>query len=161
VGKRFNGLVVVDASGLRLSFSQAALRNLLRIIDLLPGFYLLGAACCLLDRHGRRLGDLAARTVVVRARRAIPPRELTSTRSAELGVWGASILAQLRGDERDAVLALSAALETLSLTDRVALCHALVAHFVHRHQLVLPSHLSAERVVLLVRDGLGALPAPT
>jgi uncharacterized RDD family membrane protein YckC len=155
-GKRLHGLAVVDASGLRLSFAQATVRNLLRIIDLLPGFYLLGASCCLLDRHGRRLGDLAARTVVVRARRAIPPKELSNDKSSGLEAWGAPILAHLRNDERDAVVGLSTALETLSLVDRVALCSALVDHFVRRHQLALPSQLSAERVILLLREGLGA-----
>jgi uncharacterized RDD family membrane protein YckC len=154
-GKRLHGLSVVDASGLRLSFGQAAVRNLLRVVDLLPGFYLLGATCCLLDRHGRRLGDLAARTVVVRSRRVLPPKELGAVASTPLGPWGRPILEGLRHDEQNAIVALSGALETLSLADRVGLCGALVEHFARRHQLTVPTHLSAERVVLLLRDALG------
>jgi uncharacterized RDD family membrane protein YckC len=157
-GKRLYGLSVVDASGLRLSFAQAAVRNLLRVVDLLPGFYLLGATCCLLDRHGRRLGDLAARTVVVRSRRALPPKELGAFASTLLGNWGRPILEGLRPDERSAIVALSGALETLALADRVSLCAALVEHFAHRHQLTVPTHLSAERVLLLLRDALGSMP---
>lgn len=156
VGKRLHGLAVVDASGLRLSFAQAAIRNLLRVIDLAPGFYLLGAASCLLDRHGRRLGDLAARTVVVRARRARPPTEPSGGARSPLGPWATPILTQLRADERNAIVALTAALDTLSLPDRVALCTALVEHFARRHRLTLPSQLSAERVVLLLRDAAGS-----
>ncbi len=154
LGKRLTGLAVVDVSGLRLSFIQAAVRNLLRIADLLPGFYLLGATCALLDPNGRRLGDLAARTIVVRARRARPPKEPALVRSAALGPWAAPILRQLRSDERRALIALHGALDTLSLPDRVALCGDLVAHFARRHQLSLPVHLSAERVVSLLYGGL-------
>lgn len=66
VGKRLLGLRVMDAQGMRLQFSQVLIRNLLRAIDQLPGAYLVGGLSCLLTRHGQRLGDLAANTVVVR-----------------------------------------------------------------------------------------------
>ena len=156
LGKRLNGLVVVDASGLRISFSQAVVRNLLRIVDLLPGFYLAGTLCSLLDRSGRRLGDLAARTVVVRSQRARPPKSALSRAVAPLDGWTRTILSHLSGDERRALIALANALEELSVTDRIGLSRALVAHFVRRHRLSLPAQLSAEKVVLHLRELLGA-----
>lgn len=64
LGKRMFGLRVVDVHGLRLQFSQIALRNLLRPIDGLPVFYLAGGVTALWTRAGQRLGDLAANTVV-------------------------------------------------------------------------------------------------
>jgi uncharacterized RDD family membrane protein YckC len=66
IGKRLLRLRVVDAQGLKLTFSQVALRNLLRSIDLLPAFYAVGGVICLLTRHSQRLGDIAAGTIVVR-----------------------------------------------------------------------------------------------
>lgn len=66
LGKRLLHLRVVDAEGLRLRPSQVILRNLLRAVDFLPLFYLVGGATCLLSPRGQRLGDIAARTVVVR-----------------------------------------------------------------------------------------------
>ncbi len=66
VGKRLLRLRVVDASGLRLQFSQVAIRNLLRVVDLLPGMYLVGGVATLCSRKAQRLGDLAANTVVIR-----------------------------------------------------------------------------------------------
>jgi len=66
IGKRLLHLRVVDAEGLRLRPSQIVLRNLLRAVDFLPLFYLVGGAACLLSPRGQRLGDIAARTVVVR-----------------------------------------------------------------------------------------------
>lgn len=65
IGKRTLRLRVVDARGLRLTFAQIVLRNLLRIIDGLPLFYLVGGVASFLNAHGQRLGDLAAGTLVV------------------------------------------------------------------------------------------------
>jgi uncharacterized RDD family membrane protein YckC len=73
IGKRLFGLRVMDARGLQLRFAQVALRNLVRAADMLPITYLVGGVVALLSRHGQRLGDLAANTVVVRDRRAELP----------------------------------------------------------------------------------------
>jgi uncharacterized RDD family membrane protein YckC len=66
VGKRLLKLRVVDASGLRLRFSQVVIRNLLRVVDALPLAYLVGGTACLVTRHCQRLGDLVAGTIVTR-----------------------------------------------------------------------------------------------
>jgi uncharacterized RDD family membrane protein YckC len=73
VGKRLLRLRVMDAQGLKLNFSQVALRNLLRCVDLLPAFYALGGAVCLLTRQSQRLGDIAAGTIVVRNPAVVAP----------------------------------------------------------------------------------------
>lgn len=73
VGKRMLRLRVVDAQGLRLTFSQIVIRNLLRFVDALPVCYLVGGMTCLLSRHAQRLGDFAANTVVVRNPRLTQP----------------------------------------------------------------------------------------
>jgi uncharacterized RDD family membrane protein YckC len=65
-GKRVARLRVVDAQGLRLKFSQIVIRNLLRVADALPLFYLTGGAACGLSPRSQRLGDFAANTIVVR-----------------------------------------------------------------------------------------------
>lgn len=66
LGKRLLRLRVVDAQGLKVQFSQIVIRNLLRFIDMLPLFYLVGGIACFLSRKSQRLGDIAANTVVVR-----------------------------------------------------------------------------------------------
>jgi uncharacterized RDD family membrane protein YckC len=66
LGKRLLRLRVVDQQGLRLEFSQVVLRNLLRFVDMLPGFYLIGGLSCLISRCGQRWGDYAGNTVVIR-----------------------------------------------------------------------------------------------
>ncbi len=67
-GKRWTGLRVVRAGGAPVGFVASALRNLLRVIDSLPGFYLVGIIAVMVTRNNQRLGDLAAGTVVVRER---------------------------------------------------------------------------------------------
>jgi len=66
-GKRLLRLRVVDAYGMRLQFSQIVIRNLLRFVDMLPAFYLVGGITTLLNARTQRLGDLAANTVVIRS----------------------------------------------------------------------------------------------
>lgn len=73
VGKRLLRLRVMDAQGLRLQFSQIVIRNLLRFVDMLPAFYLVGGIACLVSRRAQRLGDLAANTIVVRNPRITEP----------------------------------------------------------------------------------------
>ena len=73
VGKRLFGLRVVDAHGLRLHLPQIALRNLLRFVDTLPAFYLVGGLTAVFSRDAQRLGDLAAGTIVTRERKVEIP----------------------------------------------------------------------------------------
>jgi len=73
VGKRVLGLRVIDEHGLRLQFNQIVVRNLLRLVDMLPLLYMVGGLACVLSRRSQRLGDIAANTVVVRTERILQP----------------------------------------------------------------------------------------
>jgi len=66
LGKRVFHLRVTDAQGLRLQSSQIFMRNVLRLFDMLPVFYLVGGVTCALSAKRQRLGDIAANTVVIR-----------------------------------------------------------------------------------------------
>lgn len=71
-GKRLFRLRVMDEQGLPLQFGQVVVRNLVRTIDMFPVLYLLGGAACFLSERNRRLGDIAAGTVVVRIPETVP-----------------------------------------------------------------------------------------
>ncbi|HLH41244.1 MAG TPA: RDD family protein [Bryobacteraceae bacterium] len=73
IGKRLLGLRVVDSRGLRLEPAQIIVRNLMRFLDGLPLFYLVGGAACVFNRYYQRLGDLAAGTVVIRTPQVVAP----------------------------------------------------------------------------------------
>src|SRR2546428_27506 len=59
-GKRAAGLRVVRLGGEPVGFLASAVRNLLRLVDSLPGLYAVGALSVLFSRRNQRLGDLAA-----------------------------------------------------------------------------------------------------
>lgn len=63
-GKRIMGLYVTMADGLPITPAACLIRNLLRVIDFLPLLYASAVVSMLMRRDARRLGDLAAGTVV-------------------------------------------------------------------------------------------------
>ena len=66
-GKRYMRLRVVSDGGYSVSFAGSAIRNLVRILDMQPLFtYGVGIGSIVLTKQGKRLGDLAAGTLVVR-----------------------------------------------------------------------------------------------
>ena len=152
LGKRAVGIRVLQASGMHITWSQAVVRNLVRIVDLMPGLYLTGGICALLDEHGRRLGDIAAGTVVVRQRRSprpsavIAPVDRYNSFVSDPRVIHAS--QRITAPEREAMIALSLRRETLPLAVRYALFAKLAKHLEERLGLERPAIFSEERFVL-------------
>ena len=77
-GKRTFGLAVLSDRGAPVSLGASVTRNLLRAADFLPMLYAFGLIAMLMNRDFKRLGDLAAGTIVVYRDRpglrgAIPP----------------------------------------------------------------------------------------
>jgi len=66
-GKRAMNIAVLNDDGTPLRWPGALTRNLLRAVDFLPVLYGVGLAAMLANRDFKRLGDLAAGTVVVYA----------------------------------------------------------------------------------------------
>ena len=64
-GKRAFGIAVLNDDGTPVRWPAALTRNLLRAVDFLPLLYGVGLTTMLVNRDFKRLGDLAAGTVVV------------------------------------------------------------------------------------------------
>lgn len=64
-GKKWLGIRVVNDDGTPITFGPSLLRNLLRVVDFLPMLYLTGIIASLCNRQFKRLGDLAAGSMVV------------------------------------------------------------------------------------------------
>jgi uncharacterized RDD family membrane protein YckC len=75
-GKRLFRLRVLRDNGYPVGFLESLIRNLVRVIDFLPSFYGVGVVAMLVDGRSRRLGDLAAGTIVVKERRDLQVAEL-------------------------------------------------------------------------------------
>jgi uncharacterized RDD family membrane protein YckC len=70
-GKRVFGLKVVMGNGLPVTPAASVTRNLLRVADFLPFLYGFGIVSMLIRGDCKRLGDIAAATIVVHEPRAV------------------------------------------------------------------------------------------
>jgi uncharacterized RDD family membrane protein YckC len=66
LGKKVFRLRAVGDRGEPMTFIQAGIRNIVRIVDFLPYGYGLGLVVLFVNGRGKRLGDLAAGTIVVK-----------------------------------------------------------------------------------------------
>jgi uncharacterized RDD family membrane protein YckC len=113
-GKRMVGLAVVMDTGLPVTPAASLTRNLLRAADFLPSLYAFGALAMLWRHDFKRLGDLAAGTLVVHLAPSRPPRSapppaparapavpLTASAQAAIVAWAGRVtrLTEARADE--------------------------------------------------------------
>lgn len=68
-GKMLIGIRVIQDNGQSITFLASAVRNLFRIIDFLPALFLLGILMIFFHSRHKRIGDLAAGTLVVYQRK--------------------------------------------------------------------------------------------
>jgi uncharacterized RDD family membrane protein YckC len=64
-GKRRAGVRIVTRNGGTPGVAALLIRNIFRLVDSLPFFYVIGLACCFLTEQKVRIGDLAAGTLLV------------------------------------------------------------------------------------------------
>jgi uncharacterized RDD family membrane protein YckC len=102
-GKRANGLRVVMDGGGPVGVRASAVRNLIRLLEGPPLFYVPAVVSILATRRNQRLGDLAAGTLVVREpsgprrrrRRGSPPAQPTALAPGlRLAEWDVSAITQ-------------------------------------------------------------------
>ncbi len=67
-GKRAAGIRVLRDDGTPITMTESLLRNLIRTIDFLPVCYGVGMIFVLTNARNKRLGDIAAGTVVIKER---------------------------------------------------------------------------------------------
>ncbi|MBC5824347.1 MAG: RDD family protein [Candidatus Eremiobacteraeota bacterium] len=65
-GKRLIGIRVVRDGGYPIALIDSLIRNLIRVVEVGVGFYIASVISMLVSAHNKRLGDLAAGTIVVR-----------------------------------------------------------------------------------------------
>ena len=64
-GKRMAGVTLVNRNGGTPSTPALLIRNVFRLIDCLPAFYVVGLVCCFVTSNRVRIGDMAAGTLLV------------------------------------------------------------------------------------------------
>lgn len=106
-GKRAFGLKVVMDNGLPITPAASVTRNLLRVADFLPFGYGFAIVCLLVRNDGKRLGDIAAASMVVHESHAVP-------RIALLDVAPIPPARPLTPEDQAAVVALAARVPRLT-----------------------------------------------
>jgi uncharacterized RDD family membrane protein YckC len=162
LGKYVVGIRVVTGQGTSVSFLQSAARNILRVADGLPVpfvLYTLGFAVAVCNREQRRLGDLAAGTLVVHAeRRARPIQSLQETSGETDRAWRVQVrqrLNQLGRDQKQTILDLCLRRDQLRLSERARLFRATAQYFQDELGLAPKQYQSDEKFVLALAAEIG------
>jgi len=154
-GKRALGLRVVGERGLRLRFGQVVLRNLIRVVDLLPGPGGVAAIFMLAGREHRRLGDLVAGTLVIRERRVPAPERIRGLAGERRGRGPAlefpgDLVRKVPPAERDLLLDLCMRRDGLDDGVRHRLFAEVASHYRPLLALKQADGVSDEKLVLLM-----------
>jgi hypothetical protein len=163
-GKRLLGIRVIQWSGTAINFYQAAVRTVLRAADALPlphplGVGLVGFAAAACNRESRRLGDLAAGTLVVHVERR--PQLIRALQEAGAPADRAALpllrqrLGQLDRAQKQAVLDLCLRRDQLRLAERARLFEAAAGYLQKRLDLQPDAYESPEKFVLRLASVLG------
>lgn len=140
-GKRLMRLRVVSGAGQPVTFEQALTRNLVRNLDFIPFGYGVGLIALFANGRGRRLGDMAAGTVVVRERANLSLAQVVATAqrtldaqarttTAHVAVTGDAdyvrrrVVRDLEPALRDLVVAYAARRPVLAMAYRVSLAES-------------------------------------
>lgn len=161
-GKRLADIRVIDDRGMSPDFFQLMVRNLLRVVDLLPalvaldyigiGFYAVGGLVFLLHPRSKRLGDMAAGTMVVRNLKPPAPAAILATTEKyntlqEDGVLRGRIRTRLTLEERETLFQLCLRRNELEFEARTRLFEAAAAWLSSRMDIRREEFMSEEKFV--------------
>jgi uncharacterized RDD family membrane protein YckC len=120
-GKRLLGIRVVRDGGYPVDFMASLIRNLIRIGEMALGFYAISAVVAVLSPLNKRIGDIAAGTIVIRESRMESPEQML--REVAEPVYAAT--AYVSGEERSLIRRFLERRHDLVAARRVSLAHQL------------------------------------
>jgi len=115
-GKRACHLCVLHDDGTPVGWRASVTRNTLRAVDFLPFCYGFGLIACLLNRDFKRLGDLAAGTVVVYV--ASRPKQVSSAVASRRDEANRGVQDEWRGAGQAALLLLNEQRAIINFAER-------------------------------------------
>jgi len=162
-GKWMVKIRVIKDSGRQITLFESLARNLLRVVDALPNFYLVGVITMLCNRQQKRLGDFVAGTVVIheRAREASPSGH--SSRGITASVFQhpppepvrltgpfqppADAVARLKPGDLNLIDSFLARALDLDLATRAAIANRIAASVFAKMNMPLPPDMNPERAL--------------
>lgn len=171
-GKKLFRIRVIQDSGRQITFFESMVRNLVRIIDQIPSayiasFYLVGVIAMACNRRHKRLGDLAAGTLVVHERpteepiwggtgprtitaAAFQPAEVEpdflSQHSIPIGL-PADAIARLSAADLNVIDRFFARALDMDLTTRAQIAARLTAQLAAKMHIEAPADINPERIL--------------
>jgi uncharacterized RDD family membrane protein YckC len=161
-GKRYAEIRVIDDRGMNADVFQILVRNILRLVDLLPillpldfiqiGLYGVGGIAAFLNPHNKRIGDWAAGTLVVRVHKRVIPEAIIAPNEKyntlqEDGPIRSRIRSRLTLEERETILQLCLRRNELEFEARQTLFADAAAYLERRLELEREAFLSEEKFV--------------
>jgi uncharacterized RDD family membrane protein YckC len=161
-GKRLFKIRVIKDSGRQITLFEALARNLLRVIDMLPSFYLVGAIAMLCNKEQKRLGDLVAGTIVVHERSdeqplmthasrtftaSLYPQPPEATREPAVAVVPADGVARLDAGDLNVIDTFFSRALDLDLDKRAEIAGRIADRMSTKMQVPLPEGMAPERVL--------------
>jgi uncharacterized RDD family membrane protein YckC len=171
-GKRLLGIRVIQWPGTAISFFQAAVRNVLRVadglpllvVDVVPLLYGVGFVVAACNREHRRLGDLAAGTLVVHVERKPRPVQALPALASEADRLQRALLRQRLGQldrpQKQTLLELCLRRDQLRVRERARLFHVAAEYFKSRLELAPREFQSDEKFILELAGVLNAETGP-
>jgi hypothetical protein len=154
---------VIKDSGRQITLFEALARNLLRVIDMLPQFYLIGVISMLCNRQHRRLGDFVAGTIVVHERPSEQPATSYSSRSITASIHPqvnpvpertklaydppADAVARLRPEDLAVIDSFLARALDFDLTTRAQIANRIATSMFAKMNLQIPPDINPERAL--------------
>ena len=161
-GKRLLKIRVIKDSGRQITLFEALARNLLRVVDMLPSFYLIGVITMLCNKEQKRLGDLVAGTIVVHERSdeqplmshnsrtftsALYPQPLETGRESGDILLPADGVARLDAGDLNVIDTFFGRALDLDLDKRAEIAGRIADRMSAKMQVPLPVDMAAERIL--------------
>jgi hypothetical protein len=161
-GKRLFKIRVIKDSGRQITLFEALARNLLRVIDMLPSFYLVGVITMLCNKEQKRLGDLVAGTIVVHERSeeqplmthtnrtftaSLYPQPREATREPAGAVVPADGIARLDAGDLNVIDTFFSRALDLDMDKRAEIAGRIADRMSTKMQVPLPEGMAPERVL--------------
>jgi uncharacterized RDD family membrane protein YckC len=121
LGKYIIGLRVVRRDGMPIDLRASIVRNLMRIVDMLPEYYVVGLISIVLSPSAERLGDHVAGTIVIRLDRPQPAPEIAPRDGVPAPVLTRQQIARIGPRELQLIRATIRRADSLSEERRIAL----------------------------------------
>ena len=163
-GKRVMKLRVLKDSGRSITVFESLARNLLRFVDYLPSMYFLGLIAMLCNKRNKRLGDLAAGTIVIHERSYEQPLmryagsetahsytpQALAERAASEALLPADAVARLKPEDLHVIEIYFGRVLDLDLETRSQLAERLAERMSVRMDVPRPHGMDAERLLELI-----------